>query len=117
MEVAEPIRALVQEWMDAYDAADVVRLAALYEEDGLLVTPSGKVQGRAAIAECYRARLARSAREQPRVGPRKFFFFPPLVHATATAAGRHGEKHSVIDILVRQGDGSYLFACSSWTFR
>jgi uncharacterized protein (TIGR02246 family) len=117
MEVPEPIRTLMAAWEDAIEAADAGRLAALYEADGIVMTPGGKVQGRAAIADCYRARLARAAREQPRIGPRKFFFFPPVAHATATATGRHGEKHSVIDIFAQQEDGSYLFACSSWTFR
>jgi uncharacterized protein (TIGR02246 family) len=118
MEVPEPIRAVVQAWDDAYEAADGDGLAALYEESGVLWPATGsRVAGRAAIAAYLRARLPLPAREQPRIGPRKFFFFPPLVHAAATATGRHGEKHSVLDILVRQADGSYLFACSSWTFK
>ena len=118
MEVPEPIRAVVEAWMDAHDAHDAAGLAALYAEDGMLMPPDGsRVPGRAAIAEYYRAQWAGKGRDQPRIGPRKFYFFPPLVHATATATGRHGEKHSVLDILVRQADGSYLFACSSWTYR
>lgn len=118
MEMPEPIRALMQAWDAAYDGADAAALAALYEEQGMLLPATGsRVLGRPAIAEYYGARLPLKAREQPRIGPRKFFFFPPLVHATATATGRHGEKHSVLDILAQQADGSYLFACSSWTFR
>ena len=118
MEIPEPIRALVEAWMEAHDAHDAERLAALYAEDGMVMLPDGsRATGRGAIAACYRAQWAGKVRDQPRAGPRKFYFFPPLVHATATATGRHGEKHSVLDILVRQADGSYLFACSSWTYR
>jgi hypothetical protein len=118
MEIPEPIRALMQAWDDAHAGADADAIAALYDEQGMLLPATGsRVVGRAAIADYYWARLPLKAREQPRIGPRKFFFFPPLVHATATATGRHGEKHSVLDILVQQADGSYLFACSSWTFK
>jgi uncharacterized protein (TIGR02246 family) len=118
MEIPEPIRKLVEQWDGAHDAADARRLASLYTEDGLILLPTGKsVHGRDAIEAHYRNALPVKERDKPRFAPRKFFFFPPLVHATATATGRHGEKHSFVDILVLQADGNYLFTFSSWTFR
>lgn len=118
MEVPEPLRVLVEAWDDAHAAADSAGLAALYTADATLIVPgAGRVTGRAAIADYFGKRLPLKARDQPRVGPRKFFFYPPVAHATATATGRHGEKHSVLDIFAQQDDGSFLFACSSWTYR
>lgn len=114
----EPLRVLVEAWDDAHAAADAAGLAALYTHDAILIVPAAaRIVGRPAIADYFRARLPVKARDQPRVGPRKFFFYPPVAHATATATGRHGEKHSVLDIYTQQDDGSYLLACSSWTFR
>lgn len=118
MEIPEPLRETVQQWVEAFDAADAGRLASLYAEDGIIFLPAGqRLQGREAIAKHYSAMLPQKERDKPRMTPRKFFFFPPIAHATATATGRHGEKHSVIDILSLQPDGSYLFVCSSWTFK
>ena len=118
VEIPEPLRKTVQQWYEAYEAADANRLASLYTEDGVIYLPTGqRLQGRDAIAKHYTAMLPQKERDKPRVSPRKFFFFPPIAHATATAAGRHGEKHSVVDILAQQPDGNYLFACSSWTFK
>lgn len=117
MEIPEPIRHLLATWQEAHAAADAARLAALYAEDGWLLSPSGKVQGRAAIAAYFDAHLPGTPREQPRLAAPRFFFFPPLVHVTASATGRHGEKHSAVDILQRQDDGTYLYAGSSWTWR
>lgn len=118
MEIPEPLRETVEQWYEAYEAADAGRLASLYTEDAVIFLPTGqRVEGREAIASQYGAMLPLKERDKPRVTPRKFFFFPPIAHATATATGRHGEKHSVVDILARQPDGSYLFACSSWTFK
>jgi hypothetical protein len=118
MEVPEPLRMLVEAWDEAHAAADAATLASLYTPDAILIVPgAGRIAGRAAIAEYYRARLPLKARDQPRLSPRKFFFYPPVAHAAATATGRHGEKHSVLDIFTQQDDGSFLFACSSWTFR
>lgn len=117
METPQPIRDLIHAWDDARAAADADRLAALVAADAVLLAPSDdSVRGRAAIAAYFRAQLPVSERDQPRRAPRTFYFFPPLVHATATATGRHGEKHSALDVLVRQTDGGYLFACSSWTW-
>lgn len=114
----EVIRTLMQAWDDAHAAADADALAALYTADAVVLAAPGKpVQGRAAIAAYFRARLPLKERDQPRPGPRKCYFFPPLVHLTATAAGRHGEKHAALDVLVQQQDGGYLIACSSWTWR
>ena len=118
MEIPEPLRETVQDWYEAYDAADASRLASLYTEDGIILLPTGqRLQGREAIARHYSAMLPQKERDKPKLSPRKFFFFPPIAHATATATGRHGEKHSLVDVLAQQPDGSYLFVCSSWTFR
>lgn len=118
MDMPEVIRALMQAWDDAHAAADADALAALYTPDAVvLAAPGAVVQGRVAIATYFGARLPVTERNQPRLGPRKCFFFPPLVHVTATATGRHGEKHAALDVLVQQSDGSYLIACSSWTWR
>jgi hypothetical protein len=119
VDIPQPLRELVAALDAARDAGDAAAIAALYLDDAMLITPDGVCRGRAAIAACYQVRFdARpGARAQPRPGPAKFFFFPPVVHAVATVNGRHGEKHSFIDILTQQGDGSYLVACSSWTLR
>lgn len=118
MDIPEPLRELVEQWDAARDAADARRLAALYSEDGVILLPGGQtLHGRDAIEAYYRTALPVKDRDKPRLSPRKFFFFPPLVHATATATGRHGEKHSLVDILVQQADGMYRFTFSSWTFR
>lgn len=118
MEIPEPLRKLVQDWDEARDAADGRRLASLYAEDAIILLPTGQtLAGRAAIEEHYGQALAAKDRGKPRLGPRKFFFFPPIAHATATATGRHGEKHSFVDILKQQPNGNYLFTFSSWTFR
>jgi hypothetical protein len=118
MEIPEPLRRLVEDWDEARDAADGPRLASLYTEDATILLPTGKsLRGRAEIAQHYANLPAMKDRDKPRLGPRKFFFFPPITHSTATATGRHGEKHSFVDILVQQADGSYLFAFSSWTLR
>jgi uncharacterized protein (TIGR02246 family) len=118
VEIPEPLRETVQAWYDAFDEADAGRLASLYSEDGMILLPSGQtLRGRDAIAKHYGAMLPQKERDKPRLGPRKFFFFPPIAHATATATGRHGEKHSLVDVLAQQPDGGYLFVCSSWTFR
>lgn len=118
MEIPEPLRKTVEEWHEAVDAADGARLAALYTPDGVIYLPTGEVlSGREAIARHYSQTLPQKERDKPKLSARKFYFFPPLAHATATANGRHGEKHSLIDILARQADGNYLFVCSSWTYR
>lgn len=117
MEIPEPVRLLIAAWDDAHAAADADRLAALYEEGGQLLLPSGTVQGRAAIAAYFHAQLPGNPRDQPRLAAPKCYFFPPLVHVTATATGRHGEKHSVLAILRQQSDGAWRYASSSWTWR
>lgn len=118
MEIPEPLRETVQEWYDAYDAGDGSRLASLYTRDGIIYLPTGQtLRGPEAIAKHYSAVFPQKERDKPKLSPRKFFFFPPIAHATATATGRHGEKHSLVDVLAQQPDGSYLFVCSSWTFR
>lgn len=118
MEIPEPLRKLVDDWDDARETGDAARLASFYADDGAILLPTGeRVSGRDAIAAHYSNMLPVKDRDKPRMGPRKFFFFPPIVHATATATGRHGEKHSFIDILVQQADGSFRFTFSSWTLR
>jgi hypothetical protein len=117
METPEPLRKIVEQWDEARDAGDPGRLASLYAEDAVIFLPTGHVlHGREAIREHYSKMLPLKERDRPRFGPRKFFFFPPIVHATATATGRHGEKHSIIDILAQQPGGDFLFVCSSWTY-
>jgi ketosteroid isomerase-like protein len=117
METPEPLRKIVEQWDEARDAGDAGRLASLYAADAVIFLPTGQVlQGREAIKEHYGKMLPLKERDQPRFGPRKFFFFPPIAHATATATGRHGEKHSIVDILAQQPDGDFLFVCSSWTY-
>lgn len=118
MEIPEPLRKLVEAWDEAREANDGRRLASLYSADGIILLPTGQaLQGRAAIEEHYRKALPVKDRDKPRMGPRKFFFFPPIAHAAATATGRHGEKHSSVDILIQQPAGEFLFTYSSWTFR
>lgn len=118
MEIPEPLRKLVKNWDEARDTADGRRLASLYAENATILLPTGQsLAGREAIEEHYAKMLPTKDRDKPRFGPRKFFFFPPIAHATATATGRHGEKHSFVDILIQQPDGNFLFTFSSWTFR
>lgn len=119
MDIPQPLRELVAALSAARDSGDAGTIAALYLNDAMLIAPDAMHRGRAAIAAYYQARAEDKpgARAQQRPGPAKFFFFPPVVHAVATANGRHGEKHSFIDILTQQSDGSYLVACSSWTLR
>ncbi|MFC0135308.1 SgcJ/EcaC family oxidoreductase [Massilia eurypsychrophila] len=118
MEIPEPLRELVDDWDAGRAAGDGMRLALLYAEDASVLLPTGQtLRGRDAIAAYYSKLPAVKERDRRRIGPRKFFFFPPVVHATATASGRHGEKHSFLDILVQQSDGSFLFSFSSWTLR
>lgn len=118
MDIPEPLRQIVVEVDEARDAGDASALAAAYASDAIVYLPTGQaLHGRAAIEEHYAGIPAVKERDRPRMGPRKFFFFPPIVHAVATATGRHGEKHSFVDILLQQPDGSFLFTCSSWTLR
>jgi uncharacterized protein (TIGR02246 family) len=118
MEIPEPLRELVDDWDAARAAGDAVRLASFYADDATILLPTGQaLRGRDAIAAHYSKLPAVKERDKPRIGTRKFFFFPPVVHATATASGRHGEKHSFVDILVQQPDGGFLFSFSSWTLR
>ena len=118
VEIPEPLRETVQAWYEAYEAADAERLASLYTDDAVVFLPTGQtLTGREAIARHYSAMLPQKERDKPRMSPKKFFFFPPVAHATATGTGRHGEKHSVVDVMARQPDGSYLFVYSSWTYR
>jgi uncharacterized protein (TIGR02246 family) len=118
MDIPEPLRKTVQDWDDARAAGDASGLASVYANDAVIYLPTGQIlQGRAAIEQHYANMPAVKERDKPRMGPRKFFFFPPIAHAVATATGRHGEKHSFVDILVQQADGKFLFTCSSWTLR
>lgn len=118
MDIPEPLREIVQQCDDARDAGDGAALASVYAEDAIVYLPTGlTLRGRAAIGQHYAGLPAVKERDRPRMGPRKFFFFPPIAHAVATATGRHGEKHSFVDILVQQADGKFLFTCSSWTLR
>lgn len=118
MDIPEPLRKLIEEHDNARDAGDAQALASAYASDAIIYLPTGQaLHGREAIEQYYAGLPAIKDRDKPRMGPRKFFFFPPIVHAVATATGRHGEKHSVVDILLRQPDGSFLFTCSSWTLR
>lgn len=118
MDIPQPLRKLVEDWDAARDACDGRRLASLYAEDAIILLPTGQsLHGRDAIEAHYAKLLPVKERDRPRFGPRKFFFFPPITHATSTATGRHGEKHSFVDILVQQPDGSFLFTFSSWTLR
>ncbi|MDB5959688.1 MAG: hypothetical protein JWP59_982 [Massilia sp.] len=119
MDAPEPVRALMETLLAARAAGDGAAIAALYVDDGSLFVPAGqRIQGRAAIAAYYQTQ-AQAARKQqaPKLSPPKFYFFPPLVHAVSSANGRHGEKHSFIDILLQQDGGGWLLACSSWTLR
>ncbi|MDB5933347.1 MAG: hypothetical protein JWQ01_691 [Massilia sp.] len=118
MDIPEPLRQIVQDWDDARETGDARRLASLYANDGIIFLPTGQsLRGPDAIEKHYGGLPAVKERDKPRMGPRKFFFFPPIAHAVATATGRHGEKHSFVDILVQQPDGKFLFTCSSWTLR
>lgn len=126
MDVPQPLRAAAEALAQARaggDAAALAGIATLFAEDGLLLLPYGtRLLGRAAIAAHFAALATPQGRGVPRqaalkISPAKFFFFPPLAHAVASANGRHGEKHSFIDIFSQQADGSYLLACSSWTLR
>lgn len=118
MDAPEPVRALLETLAAARASHDAGALAALYLDDGLIILPNGeRLQGRQAIAAYYRTTAPRSARDTPKFGPAKVYFFPPLVHVLTTASGRHSEKHSFVDILASDGAGGFQLACSSWTLR
>lgn len=123
MDIAQPLRPIAEQLAAARAANDGDAIAALYVEDGMLLLPDGaRVQGRAAIAAHYKAhaqtapkaRQGTSSLASPAI---KYYFFPPLAHAVGTVNGRHGEKHSFLDVFLQQPDGAYLVACSSWTLR
>ncbi len=118
MDIPEPLRKIVEDSDEARDAGDARGLASAYAGDAIVYLPTGQVlHGREAIERHYASMPAVKERDRPRMGPRKFYFFPPIAHAVATATGRHGEKHSFVDILLQQADGSFRFTCSSWTLR
>lgn len=117
MDVPEPLRQLAAQLDAARAAGDGAAIAALYADDGLLILADGaRLQGRAAIAAHY-ANAPAKGRQAPRPSAAKFYFFPPIAHAVSSASGRHGEKHSLIDIYLRQDEGNYLLQCSSWTWQ
>lgn len=118
MDTPAPLRELTDALAAARADGDGAAIARLYATDGLIILPDQRrLAGREAIAAYYLGLAVRKARELPRLGVTKYFFFPPIVHAITTANGRHGEKHSFIDILTQQEDGAYLVAFSSWTLR
>ena len=118
MDAPAPVRTVLDALAQARSAHDATALAALYLDDGLIILPGGeRLHGRAAIEAWYRAAAPRSVRDTPKATPPKVYFFPPLVHALTTASGRHGEKHSFVDILMADSAGGYRVACSSWTLR
>lgn len=118
LDIPAPLRDIATRVQAARDAGDGAALAALYSEDATILPPSGeRLVGRAAIA-AWHARPVPKARGKPAPSASvKFFFFPPLVHAIATVNGRHGEKHSLVDVYGQQADGSYAIIFSSWTMR
>jgi len=117
MDVPQPLRALTESLAAARERGDGSAIAALYAEDGMILLPEGaRLDGRDAIAAHYRNEQHMPARRAPPSSPPvKYYFFPPIVHAVTTVNGRHGEKHSLIDVFTRQPDGAYLLAFSSWT--
>ena len=120
-DVPEPLRERAARLHAARQAGDGAAIAALCSEDALLILPDGRhLAGRAAIAAHYQDTARSSARAKPaaaREPAYKFYFFPPLVHAIATVNGRHGEKHSLVDVYRQQADQGYLLVFSSWTLR
>ena len=120
-DIPEPLRECAARLQAARQAGDGAAITALYGDDALIILPDGRrLAGRAAIAAYYQD-MARSA---PRARPAatrepayKFYFFPPLVHALATVNGRHGEKHSLVDVYQQRADLDYLLVFSSWTLR
>jgi hypothetical protein len=123
IDIPEPLRDSTTQLHEARQSGDGQAIAALYSEDALLILPSGqRLAGRTAIADYYRNAAARPAAGGRRSAGAsepgyKFYFFPPLVHAVATVNGRHGEKHSLVDIYQQQADLQYLLVFSSWTLR
>ena len=121
-DIPEPLRDCAVQLQAARHAGDGAAIAALYSEDALLILPDGqRLAGRAAIAAHYgglaSATPARGKAAAGRESAFKFYFFPPLVHAIASVNGRHGEKHSLVDIYQQQADLRYLLVFSSWTLR
>lgn len=120
VDIPEPLRAIVTALHAARQAGDAQAIASLCSEDAIVLLPGGqRLAGRAAIAAGYPAPASGKASKAGRGGEpnTKFYFFPPLVHALATINGRHGEKHSLVDIYQQQADASYLLAFSSSTLR
>ena len=120
MDVPQPLRALSELLTAAREGGDGSVIAALYAVDGMMLLPDGeRVCGREAIAAHYqqheRAPRPASRRTTPSAAPTRYYFFPPIAHAVTTINGRHGEKHSLIDVFMRQHDGTYLLVLSSWT--
>ena len=120
-DIPEPLRERAARLQAARQAGDGAAIAALYSDGALLILPDGRhLAGRAAIAAHYQDMVRSAARASPAAAREpafKFYFFPPLVHAVATVNGRHGEKHSLVDIYQQQADLGYLLVFSSWTLR
>lgn len=123
IDIPEPLRASASRLQAARQASDADAIAGLCSEDALLITPSGqRLAGRAAIATYYRETAQKTPDAARKIAgsiaPQyKFYFYPPLAHAVATLNGRHGEKHSFVDIYQQQADQHYLLVFSSWTLR
>jgi hypothetical protein len=118
-DIPAPLRERAAQLQAARQTGDGAAIAALYSEDGMMILPSGeRITGRAAIAAHYaQASPARGKRAAAAPPACKFYYFPPLAHALATVNGRHGEKHSLVDIYQQQPDLGYLLVFSSWTLR
>lgn len=116
IDVPEPLRETALRLHTARQAGDADAIAAVCSEDALLILPNGERRaGRAAIAAYYREGARKlGAGANPNF---KFYFYPPMVHALASVNGRHGEKHSLIDIYQQQPDMRYLLVFSTSTMR
>lgn len=117
MEIPKPLKDAVLAWYEARKMKDPDAIARSYEENGVIVLPTGGVlRGRQAIKEHYSLTLPAVEKSQKlRFGPRQFVVTSSVGHMTRKAKTKTGEHHSFVDVFVKQANGKFLFTFSSWT--